>query len=139
MRKLINKIGAVVISKYSFRKSQCRRELFVFVLELALGDDVALGYLAMRGSSSTGDVIFWRLLSEGLMTIVPSCVQQADMPKCCLALLKAVCRVRVKNSLTVKPEPFNAVFALQTAARTSTVENQTSTGRRRSLEGAPMR
>ncbi|KAF9408300.1 hypothetical protein HW555_011969 [Spodoptera exigua] len=74
------------------------------------------GYFSRRGFSSSIDTILWRLPSEALIMITPSCDQQERIPKCCRALVKMDCLVFVRNSLTeilvpLKP-PINVQHAL---------------------------
>ncbi|KAF9406167.1 hypothetical protein HW555_013366, partial [Spodoptera exigua] len=87
------------------------------------------GYFSRRGFSSSIDTILWRLPSEALIMITPSCDQQERIPKCCRALVKMDCLVFVRNSLTEILVPLKPVLAFQTLDLTSQQENLTRMGR----------
>ncbi|KAJ8708902.1 hypothetical protein PYW07_013506 [Mythimna separata] len=96
---------------------------------VAAADSPALlGNLATKRLSSSKVEIFSRAPSGDRTTITPSCVQHDVIPKCSLALLKTVCLVRVRNSLTATAEPFSLDFVLHIADLLSTLENLTRIG-----------
>lgn len=60
------------------------------------------------------------------MTITPSYVQQADVPKCCRAMVKVFWRIFGRKFLTEKPGPLNDVLDFKTEDLASAVVYLTS-------------